>query len=215
METASVDRSEEVALARDLLAGRPEAFERFVEVYQTKVFHYSLLMCGHREDAEEVAQETLMNVFTHFDQLREPEKVRGWVFRIARNACYMKRRKSLFAPSHELSLEELMPAGERDGERVRIQIADWSPLPDSQVLRSELRQELDRAISELPEIYRSVVLLRDVEELSTEETAQILDVSGDVVKTRLHRGRLALRQKLDQYLRSHSGQAGAPEGRKA
>jgi RNA polymerase sigma-70 factor, ECF subfamily len=215
METASVDKNEEVALARDLLAGKPEAFERFVEVYQTKVFHYSLLMCGHREDAEEVAQETLMNVFTHFDQLREPEKVRGWVFRIAKNVCYMKRRKSIFAPARELSLEQLMPVGQRDGEGVKIQIADWSPLPDSQVLRNELREELDRAIAELPDIYRSVVLLRDVEELSTEETAQILDVNVDVVKTRLHRARLALRQKLDQYLRSHHGPAGTPEGRQA
>ena len=202
-----METNEEIELARNLLAGRPEAFERFVEVYQTKVFHYSLLMCGQREDAEEVAQETLLNVFTHFDQLREPERVRGWVFRIAKNACYMKRRKSVFAPARELSLEELMPVSERDGDGVKLQIADWSPLPDSELLRGELRKVLDTAIGELPEIYRAVILLRDVEELSTEETAQILDVSGDVVKTRLHRARLAVRQKLDGYLRA--------EGRKA
>jgi RNA polymerase sigma-70 factor, ECF subfamily len=197
-----METNEEIELARDLLAGKPEAFERFVEVYQTKVFHYSLLMCGQREDAEEVAQETLLNVFTHFDQLREPERVRGWVFRIAKNACYMKRRKSVFAPARELSLEELMPVREGDGEGAKLQIADWSPLPDSELLRAELRKVLDSAIAELPEIYRAVILLRDVEELSTEETAQVLDVSTDVVKTRLHRARLAVRQKLDSYLRS-------------
>lgn len=105
-----------------MIAGSPEAFERFVEYYQTKIFHYSFMMCGQREDAEEVAQETLLNVFTHFDQLREPERVRGWVFRIARNACLMKRRKSVFAPVRELSLDELMPATDRDGEGVKLQI---------------------------------------------------------------------------------------------
>jgi RNA polymerase sigma-70 factor (ECF subfamily) len=200
-----VEMHEDVELARDLLAGKPEAFERFVAVYQAKIFHYSLLMCGQREDAEEVAQETLMNVFTHFDQLREPEKVRSWVFRIARNACYMKRRKSVFAPARELSLEELTPVSERDGNGVKLQIADWSPLPDSELLRNELRQVLNSAIAELPEIYRPVILLRDVEELSTEETAQVLELSQDVVKTRLHRARLAVRQKLDEYLRNHPG----------
>ncbi len=205
MANASSQVNDEIELARDMLAGKPEAFERFVEVYQAKIFNYSLLMCGHREDAEEVAQETLMNVFTHLDQLREPEKVRGWVFRIAKNACYMKRRKSVFAPARELSLEELMPVRDRDGDGVHLQIADWSPLPDSELLRGELRGVLDRAIAELPEIYRAVILLRDVEELSTDEAAQILDVSQDVVKTRLHRARLAVRKNLDEYLRNSHG----------
>ncbi len=205
MQTESPQVNDEIELARGLLSGKPEAFERFVEVYQTKVFHYSLLMCGHREDAEEVAQETLMNVFTHFDQLREPERVRGWVFRIAKNACFMKRRKSVFAPARELSLEELMPAQDHDGDGVRLQIADWSPLPDSEVLRGELRAQLDAAIGALPEIYRSVLLLRDVEELSTEEAAEVLGVTQDVIKTRLHRARLAVRKSLDEYLRGERG----------
>jgi len=86
-------------------------------------------------------------------------------------------------------------------EHVKLEIADWSALPEDEVLRSELRKVLERAIGELPEIYRAVMLLRDVEELSTEETAQVLDVNTDTVKTRLHRARLAVRQKLDQYLR--------------
>jgi RNA polymerase sigma-70 factor (ECF subfamily) len=88
------------------------------------------------------------------------------------------------------------------GETRRLQIADWSALPDDLVLRAELRKALDEAIGELPEIYKTVILLRDVEELSTEETAQVLDLGTDVVKTRLHRARLAVRQKLDGYLRS-------------
>jgi RNA polymerase sigma-70 factor (ECF subfamily) len=197
-----LERETEVELARKLIAGEPEAFDRFVEHFRTKIFHYSWLMCGQREDAEEVAQETLLKVFENFEDLREPERVRPWVFRIAKNACLMKRRKSVFAPSQELSLDDFIPAMDHEGGHAKLQIADWSRLPDRQVLQSELKQVLDRAIGALPVNYRSVILLRDVEELSTAETAQILDLTEDVVKTRLHRARLAVRQTLDEYLRT-------------
>jgi RNA polymerase sigma-70 factor (ECF subfamily) len=196
-----VDTAQEAELARRLMAGEPEAFDRFVEVFRRKIFQYSLQMCGQREDAEEVAQDTLLKVFENFDQLREPERVRAWVFRIARNACLMKRRKSVFAPTQELSLEEFLPPVDQESGRRRLEIADWSALPDNEVLRGELRQVIQTAIAELPELYRTVILMRDVEELSTAETAQVLDTNEEVVKTRLHRARLAVRQKLDAYLR--------------
>jgi RNA polymerase sigma-70 factor (ECF subfamily) len=185
-----LDRQNEVALARALIAGEPQALERFVEHFRSKVFHYSWLMCGRPEDAEEVAQETLLKVFQSFDQLREPEHVRAWVFRIAKNACLMQRRKSVFAPGQELRVDEL-PAS-----------ADAAALPDDELQRSEIRAVLHQVISELPAPYRCVVLLRDIEQLSTDETAQILDLTADVVKTRLHRARAAMRQKLDCYLRN-------------
>jgi len=189
-----VDKPAEVALARALLAGEHGAFENFVQHFRSKIFHYSWLMCGQPDDAEEVAQETLLKVFENFDQLRDPESVRSWVFRIARNACLMQRRKSVFAPSHELSLDDLPPAAEVTASEER---------PESEFLRTELRAVIDRVIAELPPTYRAVVLLRDIEELTTEETAQILDLGIDVVKTRLHRGRAAMRQKLDCYLHNH------------
>jgi RNA polymerase sigma-70 factor (ECF subfamily) len=189
-----VDQQAETELARAVLAGQPTAFERFVEHFRSKVFHYSWLMCGRPDDAEEVAQDALLNAFQHFDSLREPERVRSWIFRIVKNACLMRRRKSVFAPDRELSLDGLPPMDEPAGE---------GQPPEAQYLRSELRAVLDRAILELPPAYRAVVVLRDLEELSTEETAQILDLSLDVVKTRLRRARLALRQKLDCYLYAH------------
>ncbi len=206
-----MEKESEIQLARDLMAGKPEAFDRFVEHFRTKVFQYSWLMCGHREDAEEVSQDTLLKVFENFDQLREPERVRSWVLRIAKNFCLMKRRRSQFAPTprQELSLDDYIPALDGDGGQVKLQIADWSILPEDRVLRAELRQVLDRAIAALPDTYRSVVVLRDVEELSTEEAAQVLDVSIDVIKTRLHRARLAIRQELDAYLRTVEGSARA------
>jgi RNA polymerase sigma-70 factor, ECF subfamily len=175
------------------MAGAPGAFDRFVEHFRRKIFQYSWLMCGQREDAEEIAQETLLKVFQNFSQLQEPGRVRAWVFRIAKNACMMKRRKSVFAPERELSLDEFLP--------VHLEIADWSKLPEDEVLRGEMRDALQRAIQALPEMYRTVVLLRDIEELSTEETAHVLEISVDLVKTRLHRARLAIRQQLDGYLK--------------
>ncbi len=159
-------------------------------------------MCRQREDAEEVAQETLLKVFQNLDHLQDPDRLKPWIFRIAKNACLMKRRKSVFAPKQELSLEELMPV--KDGD-TRLEIADWSRLPEDLAANQELREALDGAVAELPELYRAVFLLRDVEGLSTEDAAEVLEVTTDVVKTRLHRARLALRKHLDQYLRSAQG----------
>ena len=186
-----MDRVHEADLARAVIAGEADAFEKFVEHFRSKIFHYSWLMCGRPEDAEEVAQETLLKVFESFDQLRDVERVRPWVFRIARNACLMQRRRSIFAPAHEISTDDL-PVG--------TEPAGAEPPPDSEFLAGELRNVLDRAIAELPATYRPVAVLRDLEELSTEETAQILDIGTDVVKTRLHRARRALRETLDCYL---------------
>lgn len=194
--------SDDLQLARDLLAGSPGAFDSFVDTYNSKIFRYSYAMCRQREDAEEVAQETLLKVFRSLDQLHDPERLKPWIFRIAKNACLMKRRKSVFAPTEELSLDELKPA--KDGE-MRLEIADWSLLPDQAAENSELRQALDHAVAALPDIYRSVFLLRDAEQLSTEDTAEILGISTDTVKTRLHRARLALRKQLDEHLRSAKG----------
>src|SRR5579863_4407823 len=186
-----MDTEEETAMAEALLAGEPEAFEKFVASFHSKLFHYSWMMCGQADDAEDVAQETLLKAFQNLSQLRQPDRVRAWVFHIAKNVCLMRRRKSLFAPAEVIPMEELPPD---------VEPADGELLPDAALLQTELRSILDRVILELPPLYRSVVLLRDIEELSTEETAQILDVTPDAVKTRLHRGRSAMRQKLDCYV---------------
>ncbi|MDR3719494.1 MAG: sigma-70 family RNA polymerase sigma factor [Bryobacteraceae bacterium] len=190
----------EVEWARRLLAGDASAFTPFVESFQSKVFQYTWLMCGQREDAEEVAQDTLLKVFESFDQLREPEHVKAWVFQIARNYCLMKRRKSVFAPERELSLDELLPGTDSPGIAASERVPDRRELPEQELLRKELNRELETAMQELPANYRSVVLLRDVDGLSTAEVAEVLELSLDVVKQRLHRGRLALRKRLAGYV---------------
>ena len=193
-------------LAANLLNGDEAAFTQFVNAFHARLSQYSFLMCGHKEDAEEVAQETLLRVFESIDQLRDPSRLKSWVFRIAKNECFMKRRKSVFAPAVELSLDELRPTRIDDGDMHGIEIADWTALPENLLLDAELKDALARSIRELPEIYRSVVLLRDVEELTTLETADVLEISPDAVKTRLHRGRLALRHHMDHYLRAKGAQ---------
>jgi len=184
------------------MQGDEEAFDEFVTLFRPRIFHYAVMMCGQRDDAEEVTQDALMRIFESLGQLREPDRIRAWAFRIAKNACYMKRRRSVFAPPEELSLDSLMPSWRDTSGGRELEIADWSALPEDTSSRGEINDLVSQAVSELPGIYRAVILLRDFEELSTAETAQILDVGEDVVKTRLHRARLAVRQKLDRHFRS-------------
>ena len=205
MEAAIKSDSE---IARDLLSGDEEAFTQFVNAFRARLSQYSYLMCGQREDAEEVAQETLLRVFESIDQLQDPDRLKAWVFRIAKNQCLMKRRKSIFAPSVELSIDEVNPAGEGNGRP--IEIPDCNALPDDLLLTSELQEALARSIQSLPESYRSVVLLRDVEEFSTLDTAAILEITPESVRTRLHRARALLRQQLNDYLRNGGRPAWTP-----
>lgn len=191
----------EVELAKRLMAGDTSAFEPFVEGMQGRLFRFAFANCGQREDAEEVAQETLLKVFESLKQLREPERIRPWVFRIAKNICYMRRRKSIYAPEEELSLDQLMPGFRDDSDGRKLEIADWSHLPEKEAMSAETREMLRKSILELPDIYRHTLLLRDMEELSTEETAEVLGINTDAVKTRLHRARLALRQRMDHRMR--------------
>jgi len=195
----TTQEARDVELARALLPGDLSAFDEFVETFRQRIFQYSHLMCGQREDAEEVAQDTLLKLFENFHTLRSPERVRPWVFRIAKNACLMKRRRSIFAPEQEVSLEQYMNLETEDGLRPR-EVAAPDPEPEARLLQRQLTESLERAIQALPPSYRSVILLRDMEELSTEDAAEILEVSTDVVKQRLHRARLALRRILEDQL---------------
>lgn len=201
MTEVTRERSREAVLAERLIRGDMSVFNEFVDVFRTKLFQFSYLNCGHREDAEEVAQETLLKAFQNIHQLLDPATVKGWIFRIARNACLMKRRKSAFAPSEEISLDDLRPSFKNDGESRRLDIADWRALPDAAAASGEMKLVLEAAIRSLPDLYRNVLLLRDMEELSVKETATILGVSDDVVKTRLHRARLAVRKYIDEHLK--------------
>lgn len=173
----------EVELTERLLAGDEAALGPLLESIQRKVFQYTWLMCGQREDAEEVAQDTLLKVSQNWRQLHDPHRIKSWMFSIARNCCLMKRRKSVFAPVAEVPVDD-----------VPLSTAD--PDPETQLLRHEITAELEQALRLIPDSYRAVLLLRDREELSTAETAELLGLSEDATKQRLHRGRAMLRRQF-------------------
>lgn len=192
--------TDHVATDAELLAAierqDPGAFDLFVERYGRRLMAFGQRMCGNREDAEDVFQDTLLTAYRGLDQLRDPGAVRTWLFRVASNACLMRRRKQ--ARSREISLDDFKPPGWEDG--YVPEIPDWSNLPDGSAAREELRRALEQGFRELPADYRIVMLLRDVEGLSTRETADALDVREPTVKMRLHRARMAMRQLLSDYV---------------
>lgn len=193
------DNADDRALAEALIAGRPEAFERFVERFGPLIRNFGRRMCGHRDDADEVLEETLLTAYLSLKDLRDPAALRGWVFRVAANACLTMRRHDRTGPHREIGLEEVLPRP-RDGGGPP-QIPDWSEIPLDRILQDELRKKLDEAILGLPADYRIVLLLRDQEGFSTRQTAEMLGISETLAKVRLHRARLALRKSLEGYLK--------------
>lgn len=180
-------------LISEFKAGSMEAMEKIVERYEDRIFTFGLKMCGHLQDAEDIAQETFLNAFKYLKDFREETKLKNWLFKIATTACIRKRRKKKCEPDREISLESFVP---QNGDDVKYEIPDWSDDPSDNMLRAELKGVIDNAIQSLSHKYRLVFNLRDMEGFSTQETADILGISTQSVKTRLHRARLFLREKI-------------------
>ena len=178
-------------------SGSKDAMEKIVEKYENGIFNFGLKMCGQLQDAEDVTQETFMSAFRYLDGFREETKLKNWLFKIAARACLRKRRKKKCEPNHEISLESLMHG---DGA-ASYEIPDLSNDPSGNLLQAELKNAIETAIRALPTKYRLVFNLRDLEGFSTDETAELLDISAQSVKTRLHRARLFLRDKIALYYR--------------
>lgn len=189
-----IDRDYE--LVSKIQAGRNDLFPELVRRYERQLYNFGMKMCGKPQDAEDVVQDTFLNVFRYLDSFRYETKFKNWLYRIATSTCIKKRRKSKYAPDRELSLDEFMP---QDEAAVEHQPPAWATLPLDQVLNEELGQTLMNAVLELPEKYRLVLVLRDIEGFSTGESAQILNLTAANIKVRLHRARLFLRDKLKTY----------------
>ena len=177
-------------------SGSTKAMETIVERYGSAVFNFGLKMCGHKQDAEDIAQDTFLSAFRYLDGFREETKLRNWLFKIAARACLRKRRKKKCEPEHEISLESFV---HNDGSEKKYEIPDLTENPSDRVLRAEMKQIIDAAIQTLPTKYRLVFNLRDIEGFSTQETAEILDITVQTVKTRLHRARLFLREMISDH----------------
>jgi len=192
-------KDEDFDLIQNINAGQIEKFHDLVKRYEQKLYNFSLRMCRDHHDAEDMVQETFLNVFKYLNDFRYESKFKNWLYKVAASTCIKKRRKSKFAPEKELSLDEFRPSDEAE---LPDRVPEWALMPLDQLLNEELAGAINRGILSIPKKYRMVIVLRDIEGFSTAETAQILNLSPANVKVRLHRARLFLRDKLKGYFKN-------------
>jgi RNA polymerase sigma-70 factor (ECF subfamily) len=197
---APVELSEEAKAELELVnrarEGDGSAFSALIRQYEGKIFRLAMNITQNREDAEDVLQEAFLKAYEHLDQFQGNSKFYTWIVRIAVNQALMKLRKR--KTDRSVSLDEQIDTGE---DTVAREIAAWDPDPEVQYSQDELNTILTEAIDGLAPIYRTVFTLRDVDGLSTEETAEALDLSVPAVKSRLLRARLQLRDKLTRFFK--------------
>jgi RNA polymerase sigma-70 factor, ECF subfamily len=190
---AGIDEATLVAQARE---ANTSAFAELVRRYEGKIFRLAQHITQNREDAEDVLQETFMKAYEHLDQFQGNSKFYTWIVRIAVNQALMKLRRKKTGKT--VSLDETIDTGE---DTVVREIAAWDENPEQRFSREELGEILESAIQSLEPPYRSVFVLRDIEDLSTEETADALGLSIPAVKSRLLRARLQLRERLTRQFK--------------
>ncbi len=183
-----------------LRQGDRAEFARLVEQYDTYIYRLALRILGNPQDAEDVLQETFIKALKHLPSFDGRSSLSTWLYRIATNEALMLLRKE---KGGVLSLDEPSPNDEEEQEP--IQIVDWCCLPEEMLMNAETKKMLEQAIARLSPALRVVVVLRDLQGLSTRETSQILKISEEAVKTRLSRARLQLRQWLSEYFHQQYG----------
>ncbi len=188
--------SDELVLVRAAKNGDVGAFEELVRRYDRNVFRIAQHITQNREDAEDVVQDAFLKAYGNLGQFQEQSKFYTWLVRIAVNEALMKLRRR--RPERMVSLDEDVKT---DEDSIPREVADWSPNPEQQYNQAELKEILTKTINGLPPSFRTVFVLRDVEGLSTEETAEALNLSIPAVKSRLLRARLQLRERLSKYFR--------------
>jgi RNA polymerase sigma-70 factor (ECF subfamily) len=192
--------SEELMLVNAARGGDIGAFEQLVRKYDRNVFRIANHITQNREDAEDVVQDAFLKAFQNLEQFQGQSKFYTWLVRIAVNEALMRLRRR--RPERMVSLDEDINTGE---DTIPREVADWSPNPEQLYNQSELREILQKTIQGLPPSFRTVFVLRDVEGLSTEETADALGLSIPAVKSRLLRARLQLRERLTKYFKKQRG----------
>jgi RNA polymerase sigma-70 factor, ECF subfamily len=196
MTAPSLAEADEAALVAQSREGDGRAFGELVRRYESKIFRLAQHVTQNREDAEDVLQETFLKAYEHLDQFQGAAKFYTWIVRIAVNQALMKLRRR--RTDRSVSLDEAIDTGE---DTIIREVAAWDENPEQRFSRSEFGQILDEAIQGLEPPYRSVFVLRDIDELSTEETADALGLSIPAVKSRLLRARLQLREKLTRHFK--------------
>jgi RNA polymerase sigma-70 factor (ECF subfamily) len=192
---STVAREDEHLLVAAAKSGDAAAFEELVNRYERKIFRLTMNITRNREDAEDAMQDAFLKAYAHLGDFNQDSRFYTWLVRIAANEALMRLRKRR---PNQFSLDEPIE-GEED--LIPREIEDWGPSPEQRYAQSEMREILNQVIDQLQPDFRVVFVLRDVENLSTEETAGALGISEAAVKSRLLRARLKLRQKLDRYFR--------------
>lgn len=187
-------RSEYAGLVKAAAIGERGAMEALLLRAQEAAYRFSLLVCGHPEDAEDVMQDALFKTYQHVARIDEPEAFRTWLYTTVRNACLMKRRRRVGEPAAFVSLEGGI---ETRAGTVPVDVADPSRPIDQALVDGWIDDRLRDALKHLPPAYRMIVVMREIEGLSTKEVAAIAGVSEANVKQRLHRARLMLRKHLE------------------
>jgi RNA polymerase sigma-70 factor (ECF subfamily) len=195
-ERRRVDRDLELVAA--LRRREPTAAERLVATYGDRAYRLAAGITGNGPDAEEVVQDACWSAIRKIDTFRGEASFGSWFYRIVANGAYAKLRNG-HSRRRDVSLDEVLPFFDEDG-RHATPVADWSSSVDDAAVQTELREALTAAIAELPDLYRTAVVLRDVEGLSHLEIAHVLGVTVSNVKTRVHRARLFLRKRLGDVL---------------
>ena len=169
--------------------------------YGSKIYQLAFRYMKNREDAEEVTQDVLLKVYSKIGAFRGDSALSSWIYRITFNTAMsrLRTRKAERAAEAESRTVSTRSADRGEGAGRPAELADWSSMADDQVLRGQLRRKLARALRDMPPIYRVPVLLRDVHGLTTEEASALLRVKDETLKSRLHRGRLILRDHLADF----------------
>lgn len=192
----------DTTLVRAAQRGDKHAFAQLVAKYEQRVYNLARKMMRDQQDAEDVLQETFLSVYRHLDEFQGDAAFATWLYRIATNASLMKLRGRKPPP---LSLDEPVESDAYAGDgAMPREIVDWNFTPEEALLSTEVREQMDAAVAALPESMRAVFVLRDIEGLSVQETAEVLGISVPNVKTRLHRARLMLRENLSAYFKEHA-----------
>lgn len=196
-----VDR--DAALLAALRAEAPAATELLVDTYGDRVYRLTHRITGSNEDAEEATQDALWTAARKIDTFKGESQFGSWLYRIAANAAYQKLRSRRGKSSHEIALDDVLPALDGDGLHFEP-MDDWTPRVDDNAVNGELRDALERAIAELPDDYRTALVMHDVEGMANPDIAETLGISLPAVKSRVHRSRLFVRKKLAGYLGAQS-----------
>ncbi len=190
------DESDYATLLRAAQAGNQHAMERLLMRAQEVAWRFSQLVCGRADDAEDAMQEALLKTYRYVGSIKQPEAFRTWLYRTVKNACLIGRRRRVDEPQRLLSLDDTLESA--DGRRRQLDAVDPGKGPHELAVNASLRQRLQAALSELPPQHRLIVFLREVEGLSTREVAGVVGISEANVKTRLHRARTFLRERLER-----------------